>query len=68
MKAQIYTQCGPPEVVRFAEIAKATFGKSDVLIKVMAATVNRTDSGSRSAHYFVSRFFSGLFRPKQPVV
>jgi NADPH:quinone reductase-like Zn-dependent oxidoreductase len=68
MKAQIYTQYGPPEVVRFAEIAKPTFGKSDILIKVMAATVNRTDSGFRSAEYFVSRFFSGLFRPKQPVL
>lgn len=68
MKAQIYTQYGPPSVIRFAEIAKPTVGKSDVLIQVKAATVNRTDSGFRSAEYFVSRFFSGLFRPKQPVL
>jgi NADPH:quinone reductase-like Zn-dependent oxidoreductase len=35
-----------------------------VLIKVYTSTVNRTDSGFRSAEYFVSRFWSGLFRPK----
>jgi NADPH:quinone reductase-like Zn-dependent oxidoreductase len=68
MKAQIYSQYGPPSVIRLAEIAKPTIGNSDVLIKVMAATVNRTDSGFRSAEYFVSRFFSGLFRPNQPVL
>ncbi|MDG1278264.1 MAG: NAD(P)-dependent alcohol dehydrogenase [Algoriphagus sp.] len=68
MKAQIYTQYGPPSVIRFAEIAKPNVGKSDVLIQVKAATVNRTDSGFRSAEYFVSRFFSGLFRPNQPVL
>jgi NADPH:quinone reductase-like Zn-dependent oxidoreductase len=68
MKAQIYTQYGPPSVIRFAEIAKPTLGNSDVLIQVKAATVNRTDSGFRSAEYFVSRFFSGLFRPNQPVL
>ena len=38
--------------------------ENEVLIKVHASTVNRTDSGFRSAEYFVSRFFSGLFRPK----
>lgn len=68
MKAQIYTQYGPPSVIHFAEIAKPSIGKSDILIQVIAATVNRTDSGFRSAEYFVSRFFSGLFRPHQPVL
>ena len=68
MKAQIYTQYGPPSVIRSAEIAKPNVGKSDVLIQVKAASVNRTDSGFRSAEYFVSRFFSGLFRPNQQVL
>ena len=34
----------------------------------MASTVNRTDAGFRSAEYFISRFWSGLFRPKFPVL
>lgn len=64
MKAAIYIQYGPPEVVQVREVDKPTPGDNEVLIRVHASTVNRTDSGFRSAEYFVSRFFSGLFRPK----
>lgn len=64
MKAAIYTQYGPPEVVQVREVEKPTPSANQVLIRVHASTVNRTDSGFRSAEYFVSRFFSGLFRPK----
>lgn len=39
-----------------------------MLIKEIASTVNRTDYGFRSAEYFISRFFSGLFRPKSQVL
>jgi len=64
MKAAINTQYGPPEVVHVREVEKPTPSANQVLIRVYASTVNRTDSGFRSAEYFVSRFFSGLFRPK----
>ncbi len=64
MKAAVNTKYGTPEVVSVVEIDKPTAKENDVLIKVHASTVNRTDSGFRSAKYFVSRFFSGLFRPK----
>ena len=39
-----------------------------LLIKVYASTVNRTDSGFRSAEYFISRFWSGLLRPKYQIL
>ena len=64
MKAAIHTRYGPPEIVEVKDIPKPTPKENEVLIKVHASTVNRTDSGFRSAEYFVSRFFSGLFRPK----
>ncbi len=64
MKAIIHTAYGPPEVVSMAEIEKPEPGKGEVLIKVYATTVNRTDCGFRSAEYFISRLFSGLFKPK----
>lgn len=63
MKAVIYTKYGPPEVVSVMETGKPQPGPKEVLIKIHATTVNRTDCGFRSAEYFVSRFWSGLFRP-----
>ncbi|MGE0930133.1 NAD(P)-dependent alcohol dehydrogenase [Peijinzhouia sedimentorum] len=65
MKAAVHTKYGPPEVVQIREIPKPTPKAHEVLVKVYAGTVNRTDSGFRSANYFISRFWSGLFRPKQ---
>lgn len=65
MKAAIHEKYGPPEVVQIKEIAVPTPKDNELLVRVYATTVNRTDSGFRSAEYFVSRFFSGLFRPKQ---
>ncbi len=64
MKAIIHTRYGSPEVAELKEVAKPTPKNNEVLIKVRASTVNRTDSGFRSAEYFISRFWSGLFRPK----
>ena len=64
MRAIINTEYGPPEVVKLMEVDKPSPKYNEVLIKVYATTVNRTDCGFRSAEYFISRFFSGLFRPK----
>jgi NADPH:quinone reductase-like Zn-dependent oxidoreductase len=64
MKAAINTKYGPPEIVQILEISKPSPKDNELLIKVMATTVNRTDCGFRSAEYFISRFFSGLFKPK----
>lgn len=64
MKAAIHTQYGPPEVVQIREVPTPSPKSDEVLIRVHATTVNRTDRGFRSAEYFVSRFWSGLLRPK----
>ncbi len=64
MKAIIHTKYGPPEVAKLMDVPKPTAKENEVLVKVYASTVNRTDSGFRSAEYFVSRFWSGLLRPK----
>jgi NADPH:quinone reductase-like Zn-dependent oxidoreductase len=68
MKAIIHTRYGPPEVLQLAEVPKPEPKENEVLIKVHATTVNRTDCGFRSAEYFISRFFSGLFRPKNQIL
>lgn len=64
MKAVVYTEYGPPEVAKLMEVPKPTPKADELLIKVYASTVSRTDAGFRSAEYFISRFFTGLFRPK----
>jgi NADPH:quinone reductase-like Zn-dependent oxidoreductase len=68
MKAAIYTQYGPPEVVHIREVPTPSPKADEVLIRIRATTVNRTDAGIRSAEYFISRFFSGLLRPKDQIL
>jgi NADPH:quinone reductase-like Zn-dependent oxidoreductase len=68
MKAIIHARYGSPEVLQMAEVPRPTPKDNEVLIKVHATTVNRTDCGFRSAEYFISRFFSGLFRPKNQIL
>jgi NADPH:quinone reductase-like Zn-dependent oxidoreductase len=68
MRAAVYKNYGAPEVVRVQHIPKPTPNKKEILIRVVASTVNRTDTGFRSAEYVVSRLFSGILRPKYPVL
>ncbi|HUM45808.1 MAG TPA: NAD(P)-dependent alcohol dehydrogenase [Chitinophagales bacterium] len=64
MKAIVHTRYGPPEVARLMEVAKPVPKENELLIRVHASTVNRTDAGFRSAEYFISRFWSGLLKPR----
>ncbi|MCC2547173.1 NAD(P)-dependent alcohol dehydrogenase [Hymenobacter sp. BT175] len=68
MRAAVNTSYGPPEVVTLADVQKPVPGEQEVLIKVYAATVNRTDCAFRSAEYIASRLFSGLFKPKNHIL
>ncbi len=68
MKAIVHRQYGPPEVAVLTEVKKPTPAENEVLIKIYATTVNRTDCGFRSAQYFISRFWSGLLKPKHQIL
>ncbi|MFM9944395.1 MAG: NAD(P)-dependent alcohol dehydrogenase [Bacteroidia bacterium] len=68
MKAVVYKKYGPPEVAQLMEVAQPIPKDNEVLIKVYASTVNRTDAGFRSAQYFISRFWTGLLRPKNTIL
>jgi NADPH:quinone reductase-like Zn-dependent oxidoreductase len=67
MKAVVYERYGPPEVLQLEEVERPVPKDDEVLIKVHASTVNRTDTGLRSAEYFISRFVTGLIRPKRKI-
>jgi NADPH:quinone reductase-like Zn-dependent oxidoreductase len=59
---------GPPEVVRVVDGApEPEVAPDDLLVRVMATTVNRTDCGYRGASPFVIRGFSGWRTPRVPV-
>ena len=68
MKAAVATRYGSPDVVRIAEVDAPSVGDDDVLIKVHATTVNRTDCAYRAASPFFMRAFTGLRRPKRQIL
>ncbi len=64
MKAITRNQYGPPEVLQLTETEKPNPAANEILIKVYAATVNRTDCGILTGKPVVIRLFTGLSRPK----
>ena len=68
MKAVVHDRYGPAEVLRLAEVEQPVPQDDEVLIRIHATTVNRTDAGFRSAELFISRFFTGLRRPRHRIL
>ena len=64
MRAVVHDRYGPPEVLRVDDVERPVPKEDEVLVRVHATTVSRTDCGVRSAKPFISRFFTGLRRPK----
>ncbi|MGA2190488.1 MAG: alcohol dehydrogenase catalytic domain-containing protein, partial [Steroidobacteraceae bacterium] len=67
MKAAVITRYGSPDVVRVLDAPKPSPAANEVLIRVHAATVNRTDCGELRAHPFFVRLFYGLRRPRRTI-
>ena len=68
MKAIVYTKYGPPDVLQFNEVAKPVPKDNEVLIRVYATTVNRTDTATiRAKPFIIDRFMTGFFKPNNPI-
>ena len=67
MKAIVYTNYGSPNVLQLKEVKKPVPKKNEVLIKVHATTVNRTDCATIRAKPFFMRIVTGLFKPKKQI-
>lgn len=64
MKAAIRSKYGSPDVLSIEEVEIPKAGDNEILVRVYAATVNRTDCAILCAKPFLMRFFTGLVRPK----
>ncbi len=67
MKAAIYEKYGSPDVLKITNVEKPTPKDNEVLVRVYATTVNRTDCAMLSAKPFIMRFFTGLLKPNKPI-
>ena len=67
MKAIVYTHYGSPDVLQLREVEKPVPGDNEVLVKVVATTVNRTDCATIRAIPFFLRIITGLFKPKKQI-
>ena len=68
MRAVVQDRYGPPDVLRLEDVARPVPKSDEVLIKVHATTVSRTDSALRAGVPFVSRFIGGLRRPRRKIL
>jgi NADPH:quinone reductase-like Zn-dependent oxidoreductase len=68
MRAVVHDEYGAPDVLRLAEVKRPVPEDDEVLVRIHATTVNRTDCGLRSAEPFITRLFTGLRRPKNRIL
>lgn len=66
MKAAIRLQYGPPSALRIEEVPQPVPGSGEILVRVYATTVNRTDCAILTGWPLAIRAFTGLLTPKLP--
>jgi NADPH:quinone reductase-like Zn-dependent oxidoreductase len=68
MKAFLQDKYGPTKRLRIAEVEKPAPGAGEVLIKVIAISVNAADWHSMRGKPLFARFTLGLLRPKHQIL
>ncbi len=67
MKAIVITKYGPPEVLEVRQVDKPAPKDNEVLIRIHATAVVATDPQFRKGDPFITRFFTGLTKPKHAI-
>ncbi len=68
MRAVVHDRYGPPDVLRLDDVERPVPKDDEVLVRVHATTVSRTDCALRAAAPFISRFITGLRRPRRRIL
>ena len=68
MKAVVTTRYGPPQVAQVVDVPRPTPERGELLVRVNATTVNRTDCGFRAGHPWFIRGFTGVTKPKRTIL
>ena len=68
MKAAIRKKYGPPSTIAVEEVETLVLKAGEVLVKVHATTVNRTDCANLTGKPFIMHFVLGLFKPSKSIL
>jgi len=67
MKAMVYTEYGPPEVLQLKEVETPTPNDYEVLIGIHAASICWADNASVRGKPFIARLSNGLLKPRYTI-
>ncbi|MBO3750616.1 NAD(P)-dependent alcohol dehydrogenase [Streptosporangiaceae bacterium NEAU-GS5] len=68
MRAVVCDRYGPPDVLRVEDVERPRPAADEVLIRVHATTVTRSDCGLRGGRPAVGRLVTGLRRPRHRIL
>lgn len=67
MKAVVYTEYGSPDVLQLKEVAQPVPADDEILVKIHAVSVNRSDWEGLTGHPFYARI-GGLLKPRRHIL
>ena len=64
MRAVVCDRYGPPDLLRLEDVERPVPKDDEVLIRIHATTVNRTECACRQGKPSVARLYTGFLRPR----
>jgi NADPH:quinone reductase-like Zn-dependent oxidoreductase len=68
VKAVVQDRYGPPEVLRIEDVPKPSPAADEVLVRIRASGVTRSDAHLRAGDSYLGRLWSGPRRPKRRIL